>query len=243
MVLETDERRRLIRACLADTSDSRLLAIAYLAELGLRAGELRALRLDDRHTVWGEHSISIERTTRVRPGSHDVTEEGDTKSRASRRQVEVPEHLEKALSAYLRLRSGDRMIRTGWSGNPSAAAICPRAPSPRPVSGPPARSDRSLLCRDDRTTKRGRGVIALLPYPEYSGAPRCARCGEQHWRLRVHDLRHSALSAWLAAGHTRRRSRVAVATPPSPSSPSTATARRAGPGDSQEGGGGLDEGE
>jgi integrase len=81
MVLETDERRRLIRACLADTSDSRLLAIAYLAELGLRAGELRALRLDDRHTVWGEHSISIERTTRVRPGSHDVTEEGGIPSR------------------------------------------------------------------------------------------------------------------------------------------------------------------
>jgi integrase len=203
MVLETDERRRLIRACLADTSDSRLLAIAYLAELGLRAGELRALRLDDRHTVWGEHSISIERTTRVRPGSHDVTEEGDTKSRASRRQVEVPEHLEKALSAYLRLRSGDRddPHRLVWESQ-RGGYLPQSALAPALYRGLQLAQIDRFLCRDDRTTKRGRGVIALLPYPEYSGAPRCARCGEQHWRLRVHDLRHSALSAWLAAGHT-----------------------------------------
>ena len=32
----------------------------------------------------------------------------------------------------------------------------------------------------------------------------CPRCHDLHWHLRVHDLRHSALSAWLAAGHTPR---------------------------------------
>ncbi|MGA8016981.1 MAG: hypothetical protein WCB85_13800 [Candidatus Dormiibacterota bacterium] len=32
--------------------------------------------------------------------------------------------------------------------------------------------------------------------------PECPRCHSPHWWLRVHDLRYSALSAWLAAGYT-----------------------------------------
>jgi integrase len=117
--------------------------------------------------------------------------------------VEVPEHLEKALSAYLRLRSGDRddPHRLVWESQ-RGGYLPQSALAPALYRGLQLAQIDRFLCRDDRTTKRGRGVIAFLPYPEYSGAPRCARCGEQHWRLRVHDLRHSALSAWLAAGHT-----------------------------------------
>jgi integrase len=172
MVLETDERRRLIRACLADPADSRLLAIAYVAELGLRAGGQRALRLDDRHTVWGEHSISIERTTRVRPGNHDVTEEGDTKSRASRRRVEVPEHLEKALSAYLRLRSGDRddPHRLVWESQ-RGGYLPQSALAPALYRGLQLAQIDRFLCRDDRTTKRGRGLSLFCPTPNTRAPP------------------------------------------------------------------------
>ena len=106
-ILEPDERHRLIRACL-DADDPRLLAIACLAELGIRAGELRALRFEDMHGRLGR-ALTIERTTRVRLGSHDVTEEGDTKSRASRRRLEVPAYLYQALWDYRIKRLGPRL--------------------------------------------------------------------------------------------------------------------------------------
>jgi integrase len=45
-------------------------------------------------------------------------------------------------------------------------------------------------------------ALAVGLAPPWEGAPICPRCHEPHWHLRIHDLRHSALSAWLASGHT-----------------------------------------
>ena len=137
LVLEPAEGRRLIRSCL-DAHDPRLLAIACLAELGIRAGQLRALRFEDLHGPFGP-SLMIERTTRVRLGSRDVTEEGDTKSRASRRRVGLPAYLYGPLFDCSRERrapsSATTPAPTCCSGNPSAAVTCPRARWRRPCIG------------------------------------------------------------------------------------------------------------
>ena len=206
-ILEPDERRRLIRACL-DADDPRLLAIACLAELGIRAGELRALRFEDLHGPFGR-ALTIERTTRVRLGHHDVTEEGDTKSRASRRRVEVPAYLFQPLYAYRVKRIGPILTdapgpnsllweseRGGYLPQSALASTLYRGLKL-------AQLDR-FLCYPDRTPD-GQSKILATAFglaPLWEGAPICPRCHEPHWHLRVHDLRHSALSAWLASGHT-----------------------------------------
>ena len=206
-ILEPDERRRLIRACL-DADDPRLLAIACLAELGLRAGELRALRYEDLQGPFGRH-LTVQRTTRVRLGSHDVTEEGDTKSLASRRSVQVPAYLFTPLFRYGMQRVGpvlsdapghNRLIweseRGGYLPQSALASALYRALKL-------AELDR-FLCYPDQTIAAQNNAVATAVglAPLWEGAPICPRCHEPHWHLRVHDLRHSALSAWLASGHT-----------------------------------------
>jgi integrase len=202
-VLEPAERQRLIRACLA-SGDPRLLAVACLAELGMRSGELRALRRKD--VALMSDKINIERTTCVTMGHRQVTEEGDTKSRASKRPVEVPSFLYKALQAHMsRGPEGpyepEELIfesrRGGYLPQSALASALYRGLKLAEI-------DR-FLCTGDRSQAAQTWIFETMPelvLQQYEGAPICPRCQVPHWHLRVHDLRHSALSAWLADKYT-----------------------------------------
>jgi integrase len=204
LVLEPEERRRLVRTCL-EAHDPLLLAIACLAELGLRSGELRALRFDDLHAPYG-HTLRIERTTRVRMGNKDVTEEGDTKSAASKRPIEVPSFLLRALQAHWMTRaSPDNSNYLLWESR-RGGYLPGSALAPALYRGLKLAQIDRFLCYPDRSP-RGRDrsmqlMTAVGLAPLWEGAPLCPRCHDLLWHLRVHDLRHSALSAWLADKHT-----------------------------------------
>jgi len=244
IVLEPDERDRLIRACVS-ANDHLLLSIAVLAELGFRVGELRALH-------WGEvdlrhRTVSVEWTTRVRlkPDDQGVTEEGPPKSTASRRTLRLPQFLTDALRRVDAPEEKSLPWHLVWPGQPAQLVPCMRQDEkaarvgetssdldemrnahtpwlPGSAFGPAlyrglmlAKVDR-FLCLLDRSE------VGLWKYDadwgrlpsNWQRAPVCPKCKTPHWHLRIHDLRHSALSAWLAekstpqavarrAGHTK----------------------------------------
>jgi integrase len=203
-VLEPEERRRLIRACL-DAHDPLLLAIACLTELGLRSGELRAIRFDDLRTPYGR-TLRIERTTRVRMGKTEVTEEGDTKSEASRRPIELPSFLLRPLIDHWMSRmsaspdfTNDLVWVSRRGGYLPGSALAPALYRGLKL----AQLDRFLCFPDQSPAAQSNSIAQAVGLaPLWEGAPVCPRCHDRHWHLRVHDLRHSALSAWLAAKHT-----------------------------------------
>ena len=232
VVLEPGERDKLIRVCVI-SKDPMLLAIACLAELGLRVGELRSLHWQEFN--YHEKKINIQWTTRVRPGSKGVTEEGPPKSEASRRELRLPEYLSDSLLNLEHHPTQGRLLpwQLIWPGKRGIVRCGKREEEleklkkqtnadldeiynahttwlPGSAFQPAlyralklAELDR-FLCKDDRSDEGKRITESRQVYrpPEWTDAPRCKKCDTDHWYIRVHDLRHSALSAWLAEKNT-----------------------------------------
>jgi integrase len=150
------------------------LLIRFLAATGLRAGELSGLRIQD----VSEDAVRVARTARRDASAADGIRVGMPKSRTSRREVPI---LDSEVGAELMAHIANHPTRD----NPDAPVFPSRWPGGARTSRLADPFDWSRPIDPGNFRRR-----------VFDPACRAAGIG----KIRLHDLRHTAGSLWLAAG-------------------------------------------
>lgn len=198
---------------LAEAIDPRYRALVYVGAYGgLRIGELAGLQVGDLDMLRGV--VSVERQVVEVAGKLTV---GPLKTKAARRRVKLPRFVVEELAVHLATFASlgphqDNPDKAAWSAEKANALgiSAPLGNSPAEMTGL-SQQTVSRVTQERKDALVSNGQFGQLVFPAPNGGPLSRTAFRQRFWVpaaargqlagtRVHDLRHTAVALWIAAG-------------------------------------------